>query len=404
MKHNLFASLFASAAVVFVVIGCVFLWIVVIHPSPTRQFLQELQGVLADPATSPYVKRERSTELIPKYWRRIPAPEFLKVLTTLEGSQVSCHNLSHTVGKLVMRDSSNIADAMSICGDSCRQGCFHGVLFQLFGDQPELQHDPDAVPPNVPAWLGIQGPTNHITVKEIAALLPGVCQKSAEMGHPVEECFHGFGHIFLMALGTPQSALAYCGQSSNAHYRYHCAGGVFMQREATTSTIMPTLAENFAICDYAGKVFSEAFAGCYRYTARLVMRNHPVAFHPQIAAYCDSLTGQSRLGCFHGYGFSISGLIYAGKVKLVDVCSAGTENDQKMCVDGAIWGVLAGVDLSTHTAKRMPTGLHPCWTFPKDSVLEQYCLSTVRDGFYGGRHDFALYSAMDGGNDTEKKN
>jgi hypothetical protein len=85
-------------------------------------------------------------------------------------------------------------------------------------------------------------------------------------------------------------------------------------------------------------------------------------------------------------------MISAGRIRLADVCSYQAQDAQRMCVDGALWGVLAGVDVSKGLLSHWPGTFRPCLTFPDGSKDRAYCIEVKHAGFYGGHHDFSLYA------------
>jgi hypothetical protein len=51
---------------------------------------------------------------------------------------------------------------------------------------------------------------------------------------------------------------------------------------------------------------------------------------------CVKLTGEFRLGCFHGLGNAHEQSIAEGTDSIGEVCFHGTADDQRMCIEGAM--------------------------------------------------------------------
>lgn len=79
-------------------------------------------------------------------------------------------------------------------------------------------------------------------------------------------------------------------------------------------------------------------AACFRYKMVHVVMRHYLAGKKfgKLVNDCLALENPYRRGCFHGLGNAHNGYIVLDKVNFGDVCAFGDEDDQYMCIEGAI--------------------------------------------------------------------
>ena len=358
-----------------------------------RDLRTELSAVQNDKNMQREQKLQVSADIFENYWPRLK-PE--NVLATLE-TFPECHVLSHWVGKRLIVDGIDINAATDLCRSRCTLGCFHGILAGIFDveaaqapPQDDTASDINAQPADTHAsWMAnvTRGPRGHIDFKTVVARAQTACERFAAKGQIIEECAHGMGHVFMQSKENKVPvALPGCMGFPDTASRYHCAGGVFMENAFVTHAPKDQ-AQFYDLCESA-MPFPEAIPACYRYRIHQIIVEHDRSILPDTLAYCTTLQeGLQRRACLHGYGF-VQRIVVADSPKLLwPICSTGTLNDQKMCFDGALMA-LAGLLQDKYVTARQDICAKE---FAGPPELRTYCVETVRDGFYGGKHDYSLY-------------
>jgi hypothetical protein len=102
----------------------------------------------------------------------------------------------------------------------------------------------------------------------------------------------------------------------------------------------------------------------------------------ELRAECEKLTGNFRLGCFHGLGNAHMPAIVRGKTSMKDVCLTGTESDdeQFVCIEGAIERM---AKYREESARKSCEGL--------EGKHEEACLNAVKQKMYNMEKDLTLY-------------
>lgn len=123
---------------------------------------------------------------------------------------VTCHNITHFLGREAYKHSNNIQETFKQCTQVCLTGCYHGVIEQYL----------------------VQ---NHLSVDDDVAITKAIqtlCGKAENYGRLVEfqECVHGLGHgvMFLTDNDLPRT-LRICEALSSQDEIDRCQNGAFMQ-------------------------------------------------------------------------------------------------------------------------------------------------------------------------------
>ena len=122
-------------------------------------------------------------------------------------------------------------------------------------------------------------------------------------------------------------------------------------------------------------------AACFRYKmVHVVRRQLKTDTLFPLFEQCLAQKGKYRLGCFHGLGNAVSRYVVKDLIKLSDLCSLGTREDQTMCIEGVI----------ERTAKYSPEAAQKaCLTLA--GWQRQLCDQSVKNGMYNFDKNFELY-------------
>ena len=241
------------------------------------------------------------------------------VLDGIEELWPKCHNEAHDLGKIVFDRVQNVALGLRICADGCYSGCMHGVLMEAFTGLA----DPD-------------DPEGHVDPATLAALMDQICYGTDAMQSSYSEgdCAHGIGHaLMVLADYHVDEAIGYCDEFDEVAMRYYCATGAYMEYVSEYDDEDATTKPALYPCD-RGKYP----AACTRYKMvhlirRLVKKPSDVQ---KMMRSCNQLKDPYRIACYHGAGNGFMGFIASRAVTLQDVCGKGTEDERRMCVEGAM--------------------------------------------------------------------
>jgi protein O-mannosyl-transferase len=251
------------------------------------------------------------------------------ILETLQGARPTCHWEGHPLGMVIYARLRDLGRSLLTCQDGCNSGCMHGVIMEAFKGEarkgaPRQTRAPDAAPPSVF--------DRSRTLKERVQRLcddPGVARL-----YKKGDCSHGVGHALMNSAGEDvQRAVRQCAFFDQYPMQYYCATGAYMEyvthhdeQDAQTRSL-------FYPCD-----IGDYPAACFRYKMVHVLHRHYASGGSlrAIIDQCVALSGKFRLGCFHGLGNAHMGFLSRGKMALGDVCGFGTDQDQSVCIDGAV--------------------------------------------------------------------
>jgi len=233
------------------------------------------------------------------------------ILDILEDVFPKCHGQSHDLGKALFASTQDIGEALRTCTTRCTSGCMHGILMEAFGSSD---------------------------IDTLKGSMIEFCQSGAMSEiHKIGNCAHGMGHAFMAASsGDVDVALAACKGFSDRALPHYCATGVFMELLDTGPRAREFWRDDpeRGLHDPCDK-HTQFPAACYRYRAPQ-MRHFLKGDWERLMSECLALSGPVRLGCFHGAGHAHTSAVYEDPAFLARLCGQGDENDQAMCVEGAI--------------------------------------------------------------------
>ncbi len=285
------------------------------------------------------------------------------VLDGIEKLWPKCHSQAHDAGKIIYAKVGDIATGLRICADACYSGCMHGVLMEAFSSAK----DPD-------------DPDGHVDFVLLKEEMDKLCYDNNQMtsSYSPGDCAHGVGHalMFLTKYDVPE-AVDGCKVFDDDAMKYYCATGAYMEyvtendeKDAKTKSLFYPCDE----FDYPG--------ACSRYKMVHVARRHYSAKKKviELVQECEKLEGKFRLGCFHGLGNGHMGVIAIGRMNLREVCDHGTEEEQFVCIEGAI----------ERMAKyHKPVALKVCEEL--EGRNRETCFNAIDQGMYNMEKDFTLY-------------
>ncbi len=224
-----------------------------------------------------------------------------------------CHSQAHDLGKVVFAKARDISAGLRICSDRCYTGCMHGVLMEAF---KEAQDDEEG----------------HIDVVKLKEMLNDICLNNEEMkaSYGPGECAHGVGHAMMFLSGYEiQEALDACAGFDNQKMAYYCADGAYMEyvveRDAQDQD-----KSLFYPCD----TFAYP-ATCMRTKVGLIGKRLDKVGH-DLVKECEKLDSKFRLGCLHGIGTSHAKILALGKMRISELCSRDSEEEEIACIEGAV--------------------------------------------------------------------
>lgn len=294
-------------------------------------------------------------EIYEAYVYRIGANGILDVI-----EEEACHGQGHALGRVVFAESSNLEEALGVCGARCTSGCMHGVLMEAFaieGDQ-------------------------HVTNLDVRNKLKAVCGNQAmQKHHKLGACVHGVGHALMVLSGYDRATgIKECELYEDPNLIYFCATGGYM--EYLFDRRDRGKLESIAIDPCQDE--KRFPAACYRYRMRinakyLARRNLGM---PELMSLCEPLEGLQRLGCFHGIGNAVREMVYSVPGLLDDLCSMANMDESKMCIEGV-------VEKLSETKPK--TAQAACESFPVESRQRSICESTIQYGMYSLIKDYRDY-------------
>jgi len=234
------------------------------------------------------------------------------ILAVLNEINPTCHDEAHDLGKIVFAKLKSIAPALQACNDGCYSGCMHGVMMETFSNA-------------------------DVSTESLKSILPEFCfDKNIASHNKPGDCAHGVGHALMFLSGYDiDNAVNSCSYFGNKAMEYYCATGTYMEYTNVYEAEDAQSKPEFYPCDT-----NKFPAACFRYKMNPAMKRLSEKFGAGaieiMAKKCLELEGSNRLGCFHGFGNAHVTAIHYGVVSIGYVCSLGTEDDQKICIEGAI--------------------------------------------------------------------
>jgi hypothetical protein len=279
------------------------------------------------------------------------------VLDGIENVYEGCHSQAHDAGKVIFSRAKDISTALRICGETCYTGCMHGVLMEVFKGAE-----------------GIDG-EKHIDPEKVKPLLHDICLKNTEMedSYGAGECAHGVGHamMFLSGYYIPD-ALKACAFFDDKKMEYYCADGAYMEYDVIMEKL-DAKESLFYPCD----TFAYP-ATCMRTKVGLVGKKlDKVGL--DLVEECKNLSGNVRLGCFHGIGTAHSKMLARGLIRVKELC-VGTPDEQTACIEGA----------AEFMGKYFPENADSVCS-ELDSPQKEICFTGVKHKLYSLEKDLSLY-------------
>ncbi len=243
------------------------------------------------------------------------------ILSGIETLWPKCHIEAHDLGKIIFAKKQNIEQSLRICSNKCLTGCMHGVLMEAFtGAQSDEE--------------------GHIDLDKLKPLMKEICFNNSEMttSYGPGECAHGVGHAIMFLSGYDiAEALKGCAEFDDKKMEYYCASGGYMEYTVEHDKEDAKTKSLFYPCD----TFDHP-AACARGKVGLVATRYYLqgkdleGVLQALAQECEQLNGKFRHGCFHGIGNAYSGFISSNTISIQKVCSHGSEEEQIMCIEGAM--------------------------------------------------------------------
>ncbi len=269
-----------------------------------------------------------------------------------------CHDEAHDLGKVIFAKVEDIGKSLQVCADRCYSGCMHGVLMGAFAS---VQND------------------GHIDIELLKLKMDEVCENGQMVSsYSPGDCAHGVGHaLMFLADYNIAGAITACKEFGAYPMKYYCATGAYMEYTLQREKEDAGSKEIFYPCD------SFDFpAACARYKmVYVVNRNSKANLSPDaMIKECEKLEGKFRLGCFHGLGNGYMSFIRDNKVSVADVCGSGSEDEQFVCIEGAI----------ERLAKYFPSRAEKTCE-ELEGRNKETCRTAVDNGMYSMDKDFSLY-------------
>ncbi len=279
------------------------------------------------------------------------------LLEGIEKVYEGCHSQAHDAGKVIFSRTNDISTALRICGETCYTGCMHGVLMEVFKGAE-----------------GVDG-EKHIDPEKVKSLLQDICLKNTEMkdSYGAGECAHGVGHamMFLSGYHIPD-ALNACAVFEDKKMEYYCADGAYMEYDVVMEKL-DAKESLFYPCDKFAYP-----ATCMRTKVGLVGKKlDKVGL--DLVEECRKLSGNVRLGCFHGIGTAHSKMLARGLIRIKELC-VGTFDEQTACIEGA----------AEFMGKYFPENADSVCS-ELDSPQKETCSAGVRHKLYNLEKDLSLY-------------
>lgn len=292
------------------------------------------------------------------------------LITSVHTVYPTCHSRGHDLGKVISAKLGSVGAALRTCQDACFSGCMHGVLMDRLAiekpDQPKQKEDE--------LGLGV-----HVSITDVEKQIVTICDDPGLSDiYKFGDCVHGVGHalMFLVNYDIPK-ALEYCSLFESDPVDYYCSTGAYMEYVTNYDQQDSVAKPIFYPCDQ-----NEYPAACFRYKLPYFSFRHYGQGRSlgDIINSCKALEGKYRLGCFHGLGNTHMYLIAFSKIDFAAVCGSGTEDDQYMCIEGAI----------ERMAKYYPVAAKErCDDF--SGWQKDLCLEGASRGMYSLEKSFDLY-------------
>ncbi len=247
-----------------------------------------------------------------------------------------CHDEEHDLGKVIYSKVQDVGNALRTCEDSCNSGCMHGVLMEFFAtkknavSQTQAEDQPQA------------NPDAHIDLDDVKDSIDTICGIGDKTGNAIMasmykqgDCAHGVGHALMyLANYDITKAMNYCSLFTMKQLAYYCATGAYMEY-ITTHDKQDTETNKDIFFPCVGAQYPGA---CFRYKmAHVVPRFYNGGGTVKgMQDLCLKMDVKDELGCLHGMGNGNYAFLANNQVTVQQLCNVGTQDDQYVCIEGAI--------------------------------------------------------------------
>ncbi len=302
--------------------------------------------------------RKNSRTLVDAYIDKIGANG---ALDGIEQLWPKCHPEAHDTGKVIYSRIKDVGKALRVCGNRCYSACMHGVLMGAFTAATSEDYD------------------GHVDIEKMKSLMSEICNdKVMTASYSQGDCAHAVGHalMVLTAYDIPEAITA-CKEFPQDHMEYYCTTGAYMEYVTERDEIDAKNKSLLYPCDTYPYP-----AACSRYKMANVVRRFYREGHTleELQAECEKLNGTFRLGCFHGMGNGHMPAILLGQLSLKDVCLYSTEEEQFMCIEGAMERM---AKYHEETAWKVCDQV--------DGKPREICLAAVKNSMYNMEKNLTLY-------------
>lgn len=266
-------------------------------------------------ASAPYEKRQQVVDYF------APLVSYGDMLQGIQTKYPTCHSEAHPVGQMIFRRSNDLGESLRICKNSCGDGCFHGVLMEMFSTTNDY-------------FNGLDGGSPSSTLSAIASKGEELCAgKEVSGGFSARQCFHGMGHVMLY-VADYDIARAIRGCSLlDVEHRVNCRSGAFMEFVISSRSEEKINSSTYYPCD----LYPQYALTCYYSRSNSMVRNLGVAGASEA---CRALPTQpERNACLQGLG---GGIFYWDPAVLREngalerACAMDSDAEEKLCVEGAL--------------------------------------------------------------------
>jgi hypothetical protein len=242
----------------------------------------------------------------------------------------------------------------------------HGVFMEAFAPNAEKEN------PELGAFAG----SKHVELEDIVKQAETFCGEG--LGYQVGDCIHGIGHAFMFLNEYDmEKGVEACSALSSRGKEFYCATGAYMEfvYNRPDGPIEGTITEPCEGALYPAACFRNRLSD--RIGAYYQRKEGTFA---DLAKACLAMERKDELGCFYGLGLSHMEPLVDGQLTLDQLCGAGDEDDQHVCVEGAIERIGRYHPEKTRGLCLQVTG-----------ARRETCLEAAGHGLYSLEKSFELY-------------
>jgi hypothetical protein len=230
---------------------------------------------------------------------------------------VSCHPISHAIGRNTYVIDKTIDKAFSDCNQTCHSGCYHGVMERF------LRGDSDS--------------DVHLSFPELKAKAATACPDTLDSLHRFQ-CLHGLGHAVLYYSNYDlEGSLAISDGLGSPWAMSSCNGGIFMENlvaaDKEKRDVSPT-----DVHYPCSKLDDKYKNDCYgMQTSRMAEMG---LSNDRILEECRKTNGYED-SCTQSLGRDASDTVRGGDPKAVSkLCESGIGTQMEWCTRGVIYALI----------------------------------------------------------------